>query len=188
VFAEEARAPRVLGIDDWAWRKGRLYGTILCDLERGKIIDLLPGRSVESTAPWLCAHPGAEIISRDRASLYAEAASKAAPQAIQVAGRWHLMPNLSEAFVDALAGTPHSGLHGTATYSARLDPNAPPAARKPRSSTGSSSSNDPCTDAPTSICSACASCKPPEIRPPIYRRNPRSAFTKYDQEPLLRRT
>jgi len=102
------RAPRVLGIDDWAWRKGYRYGTILCDLERGKVIDLLPDRSAESTEQWLRAHPGAEIISRDRASLYAEAVSKAAPRAVQVADRWHLMRNLSEALVDALA--PHHRL------------------------------------------------------------------------------
>jgi transposase len=107
-FVDCARAPRVLGIDDWAWRKGHRYGTILCDLERGKVIDLLPDRSAESTEQWLRAHPGAEIISRDRASLYAEAATQAAPQAVQVADRWHLLRNLSEALVEALA--PHHRL------------------------------------------------------------------------------
>jgi hypothetical protein len=60
----------LLGIDDWAWRKGRRYGTILCDLERGKAVDLLPDRSAESTAQWLQTHPGTEIVSRDRASLF----------------------------------------------------------------------------------------------------------------------
>jgi hypothetical protein len=63
-----AQQPRVLGIDDWAWRKGHRYGTILCDLERGKVVDLMPDRSPESTAQWLRAHPGREIVSRDRAS------------------------------------------------------------------------------------------------------------------------
>ncbi|MGA2571350.1 MAG: transposase [Terracidiphilus sp.] len=100
-FVDCARAPRVLGIDDWAWCKGHRYGTILCDLERGKVIDLLPERSAESTEGWLRAHPGADI-SRDRASLYAEAAAKAAPQAGQVADRWHLLRSLSEALVEAL--------------------------------------------------------------------------------------
>ena len=71
--AARVQTPRVLGIDDWAWRKGRRYGTILCDLERGKVVDLLPDRSAESTAQWLRDHPGTEIVSRDRASLYAEA-------------------------------------------------------------------------------------------------------------------
>jgi transposase len=100
--AISARAPRVLGIDDWAWRKGHRYGTILCDLERGKVIDLLPDRSEESTERWLHEHPGAEIVSRDRASLYAEAATKAAPQAVQVADRWHLLHNLTESLSDVL--------------------------------------------------------------------------------------
>ena len=98
-------SPRVVGIDDWAWRKGQRYGTILCDLERGKVIDLLPDRSADSTGAWLRAHPGIEIVSRDRASLYAEAASKAAPHAVQVADRWHLLRNLTEALVSVLA--PH---------------------------------------------------------------------------------
>jgi transposase len=96
------QGPRVLGIDDWAWRKRQRYGTILCDLEGGKVIDLLPDRSEESTAQWLRSHPGTEIVSRDRASLYAAAATKAAPQAIQVADRWHLLHNLSETLVSAL--------------------------------------------------------------------------------------
>ena len=67
--ASSSQPPRVLGIDDWAWRKGQRYGTIFCDLERGKVIDLLPDRSAESTAAWLRQHPGIEIVSRDRASL-----------------------------------------------------------------------------------------------------------------------
>ena len=103
-----AHGPRVLGIDDWAWRKGHRYGTILCDLERGKVVDLLPDRSAESTAEWLRAHPGTEIVSRDRASLYAQAATTAAPQAVQVADRWHLLHNLTEAFIAALV--PHHRL------------------------------------------------------------------------------
>src|SRR6185437_3945956 len=100
-------SPRVVGIDDWAWRKGQRYGTILCDLERGKVIDLLPVRSAESAAAWLRAHPGIEILSRDRASLYAEAASSAAPHAVQIADRWHLLRNLSEALVSVLAPYHH---------------------------------------------------------------------------------
>src|SRR5664279_4217354 len=108
VMMPSAHAPRVLGIDDWAWRKGHRYGTILCDLERGKVVDLLPDRSAESTAEWLRAHPGTEIISRDRASLYAEAATKAAPHAVQVADRWHLLHNMSEVLQGALV--PHHRL------------------------------------------------------------------------------
>jgi transposase len=106
--ADTNGSPRVLGIDDWAWRKGHRYGTILCDLERGKVIDLLPDRSRESMSQWLRSHRGVEIISRDRASLYAEAATKAAPNALQVADRWHLLRNVSEALTSALS--PHHRL------------------------------------------------------------------------------
>ncbi len=95
-------APRVLGIDDWAWKKRHRYGTILCDLEAGTVIDLLPDRESETVAAWLREHPGTQIVSRDRASTYAEAARRAAPEAIQMADRWHLLSNLSEAWRTAL--------------------------------------------------------------------------------------
>jgi transposase len=67
-------ALRVLGIDDWAWSKGQRYGTILVDLERRTVVDLLPDRSSASTEAWLTGHPGTEFISRDRRGLYAEGA------------------------------------------------------------------------------------------------------------------
>jgi transposase len=87
-------APRVLGVDDWAWKKGHRYGTILCDLEAGKVVDLLPDREAGTLATWLREHPGTEIVSRDRASAYAKAARKAVPRAVQIADRWHLLRNL----------------------------------------------------------------------------------------------
>lgn len=118
-----AHAPRILGIDDWAWRKGHRYGTILCDLERGKVVDLLPDRSSESTAQWLRTHPGTEIVSRDRASLYAQAARAAVPQAVQVADRWHLLHNLSEALVSALV--PHHQLLVEAARASAIKLGAP---------------------------------------------------------------
>jgi transposase len=89
--------PRFIGIDDWAWRKGRSYGTIIVDLERGRVIDLLPDREEATVKRWLAAHPGVELITRDRWSAYAQAAAEAAPQARQVADRWHLLKNLREA-------------------------------------------------------------------------------------------
>lgn len=89
-------SPQVIGIDDWAWKRRLRYGTIICDLERGIPIDLLPDRSVETVSLWLQSHPSIEIISRDRASEYATAAHNSAPQAIQVADRWHLAKKLTE--------------------------------------------------------------------------------------------
>jgi transposase len=88
---------RVLGVDDWAKRKGQRYGTILVDLERGKTIDILGDRTAETLVQWLKEHPGVEIVSRDRSQTYADAITAGAPDAIQVADRWHLLKNLSEA-------------------------------------------------------------------------------------------
>lgn len=95
-------APRVLGVDDWALRRGQVYGTILCDLESHHPVDLLPERSADVLAAWLKEHPGAQIISRDRGGDYAKGASIGAPGAIQVADRWHLLHNLTEALQRAV--------------------------------------------------------------------------------------
>src|SRR5262249_12408709 len=88
--------PRFVGVDDWAWRKGHNYGTILIDLERGRVIDILPGRDGAALAAWLKEHPKVEVITRDRWPAYAQAAGEGAPQAKQVADRWHLLKNLRE--------------------------------------------------------------------------------------------
>lgn len=87
---------RVLGVDDFAFRKGTEYGTILVDLERRRVVDLLPNRSSEGLAGWLRKNAKVEVVSRDRFPAYADAISAGAPRATQVADRWHLVHNLAE--------------------------------------------------------------------------------------------
>jgi transposase len=99
---EPCPEPRVVGIYDWAFKKRLRYGTILVDLERHRPLDLLPDRQAQTVAQWLQQHPGIEIITRDRSQDYANAASAGAPQAIQVADRWHLLKNLGDALQQAL--------------------------------------------------------------------------------------
>jgi transposase len=103
---ENQKTVRVLGVDDWAFRKGNDYGTILVDLERNCPVDLLPDRSAESFEQWLKAHPGVEVISRDRASCYSKGGKDGAPKAVQVADRWHLLKNLGDATQRLLAKFP----------------------------------------------------------------------------------
>jgi transposase len=95
--AQSSGTPKFVGIDDWAWCKGRRYGTIVVDLETHDVIDLLPDRDAATVRTWLEAHPGIELVSRDRSSAYSQAASEAASQAQQVADRWHLLKNVREA-------------------------------------------------------------------------------------------
>jgi transposase len=98
--------PQVIGVDDWALRKGHDYGTLIIDLERHQPIDMLPDRTAETFAAWLKQYPTIRIVSRDRASSYADGAAEGAPDALQVADRWHLLRKLGEALQRVLAHHP----------------------------------------------------------------------------------
>jgi transposase len=94
--------PSVLGVDDFAFRRGHRYGTILVDLQQRKVLDLLPDREAATLATWLQSHCGVQMVTRDRSGAYAEGLRSGAPQAVQIADRWHLLKNLREALERAL--------------------------------------------------------------------------------------
>lgn len=127
----EPEAPEVVGIDDWAWKKGQRYGTIICDLERHCPIALLEDRDAETLAAWLKQHPTIRIVARDRAGTYAEGATKGAPQAIQVADRFHLLGNLADTLLPVFEQ--HAKLLREAT-SSTASADLPPAVVEQRSS------------------------------------------------------
>jgi len=115
---EAVVTPQVLGLDDWALRKGQIYGTILIDLERHCVVDLLPDREPATVAQWLQEHPGVEVVARDRGKHYIEGVTQGAPNAIQVADRFHLLGNLRDA-VQRIFERCHADLKAAQAYLAQ---------------------------------------------------------------------
>jgi transposase len=111
-------APRIIGVDEWAWRRGQRYGTILVNLEDHHVIDLLPERSADLVAHWLTQHPTVTVVCRDRSALYADGIQRGAPQAVQVVDRFHLVQNLREA-VEAMLHDQQPALQGAAVRTAQ---------------------------------------------------------------------
>ncbi len=90
---------KAVGINDFAWKRGKRYGTVSIDIETHHVLDLLPNREAQSVKQWLVAHPEIEIVSRDRGGTYTDGAAQSASQAIQIADRWHVCKNLGDAVV-----------------------------------------------------------------------------------------
>ncbi|WP_107066670.1 ISL3 family transposase [Kitasatospora sp. NRRL B-11411] len=116
--------PRVAGVDEYAMRKGRVYGTVLVDVETRRPVDLLPDREAGTVAAWLADHPGIEVVCRDRAPFFSEGASVGAPTAVQVADRFHLWRNLGEA-AERCVSRHRSCLRATFAEPAPENPPAP---------------------------------------------------------------
>ncbi len=99
----DVSVPRVLGVDDFALRRGQAYATVLIDAETGQRVDVLAGRKAEVLEAWLRGHPGARVVCRDGSSAYAEAIRRALPGAVQAGDRWHLWHGLAHAVLKEVA-------------------------------------------------------------------------------------
>lgn len=116
--SEPSTPPQHIGVDEWAWRRGHRYGTILVNLDDHRVLDLLPERSADSVVAWLTAHPTVTVVCRDRSALYAEGIRRGAPTAVQVVDRFHLVQNLREA-VEASLHDQQPALQAAAVHTAQ---------------------------------------------------------------------
>jgi transposase len=114
----DAAVPQIVGVDEWAWRRGQRYGTILVNLEDHRVLDLLPERSAAAVAAWLVQYPTIRVVCRDRSALYADGIRQGAPQAVQVIDRFHLVKNLREA-VEAFLHNQRAALQAAAARTAQ---------------------------------------------------------------------
>lgn len=95
---QAVESSKIIGVDDWAFKKRFNYGTIIVDLEKNKVIDLLPDREAATLTKWLIEHPSVETVSRDRSLTYASTITEANKEITQIADRWHILNNLTEGF------------------------------------------------------------------------------------------
>jgi transposase len=110
---------QAVGVDEWAWRRGRRFGTIVVDLASHRVVELLPGRSAAAVGAWLARHPSITVVCRDRSPLYADAICRGAPEAVQVVDRFHLVDNLREA-VEAYLQNQRAALRAAAACTAQV--------------------------------------------------------------------
>jgi len=124
--------PAVIGIDEFAFKRGHTYGTIIVNLENGTPVDVLPDRNADTVAAWLKAHPQVRIVARDRSKDFARAITRGVPEAVQVLDRWHVLKNLREALERQL-GSRHNAISELLSGSGMIPPK-PKRSRRERES------------------------------------------------------